>query len=608
MRDVLEDNENMGVFKKLSIKIQLFLLISCIIAVVLFVIYFIYNRTSGIVTNTNKDYTNKIIYQIKNNISSNCNVIDRISYSVVYNKVVQQYLLESDAAIKYSLYDKLINFLSNMIEIKDGIIDIAFISEEGNSFDMNGFSDICGEIGDIPFMDNKTPYYTGLMSYEEGGRIKNCIIACSNVVSVEKGRQYGQKIGTVYIVLAPNAIISEDYDKENDVGSYIYLMDRNRNILFNGRNAALEAELVNTDDHQQKQINIPEGKLGKTDNMIQLQEIEQLEGWIVCITPMQVLLKEVEIIKKLGITVLLLALTLIAIPFRIIANNIIRPMKKFIAFMTEVKQGNLKNLKKRIHLEGYAEINAVAQEFNSMLDEIDSLTRRLVETNSMLYKAELENKQSELAFLRSQINPHFLYNTFESFKGMASAKGVPEIKQMLTSLSNIFKYSVRSASLVLLREEIEIVKSYISIQQIRFCDRFDVFYEFEEDILDYKIPKMILQPIVENSVFHGLEPKLEKGHLWIGGRKTVEDELIVWVRDDGIGLTSGSLRNLSDKLNDNSEKTGEQENSNYSVGLKNVSNRIKLMYGKEYGIEIASIQGEYTQVLVRIPVGGSNDF
>lgn len=154
--------------------------------------------------------------------------------------------------------------------------------------------------------------------------------------------------------------------------------------------------------------------------------------------------------------------------------------------MNEIKLGKPKSLQKRINLQGYAEIIVMANEFNEMLDEVDELTHRLLESNTRLYEAELVKKQSELAYLQSQINPHFLYNTLESIKGIAADEGVDKIYNMTKALALVFRYSIKGTDMVPLREELTIIKSFIFIQKIRFGNRFEVKYRFPEAILECK--------------------------------------------------------------------------------------------------------------------------
>lgn len=257
-------------------------------------------------------------------------------------------------------------------------------------------------------------------------------------------------------------------------------------------------------------------------------------------------------------------------------------------------------LKERIDLSGYAEISMVATKFNQMMDQIDELTEDLIESNSQLYESEISKQRAEMAFLNSQINPHFLYNTLECIQGIAANKGVHEIKDMTAALSQIFRYSIKGGEEVSVREEFGIVERYLLIQKIRFEDRFDVIYEVDEQLLDYKIKKMLLQPIVENAVFHGLELMMERGLLHIQLCILEEKKLLMKIVDNGMGIKEERLLHIRKELDD-VEKREE------AIGLINVHKRIVLAYGKGYGLQIESEENKGTVVTLLLPwLGGDN--
>ena len=187
--------------------------------------------------------------------------------------------------------------------------------------------------------------------------------------------------------------------------------------------------------------------------------------------PRSELLSGIEDIRKQAFLIFFIAVLLLTVPFLAVINNILQPLKKLMQLMNEIKLGKLKHLKKRIRLQGYAEIIVVANNFNQMLDEIDDLTHRLLDSRTRLYESELVKKQSELAYLQSQINPHFLYNTLESIKGIAAEEGADTIFNMTKALALVFRYSIKGTDMVPLREELKIIESYIYIQKIRFGNR-----------------------------------------------------------------------------------------------------------------------------------------
>ena len=215
----------------------------------------------------------------------------------------------------------------------------------------------------------------------------------------------------------------------------------------------------------------------------------------------------------------------------------------------------------------------------------------------------LPDKHSELLALQNQINPHFLYNTLDSIRGQALIDGVDEIADMTEALSAFFRYSIsRRGNLVRLCEEIKNVDNYMKIQQFRFEDKYilEKHLDCSEEELNIYVPKMILQPLVENAIFHGLEEIEEQGRIILRIVST-ENKLRIIVEDDGTGMPDSRVRKLNRQFR-NPENGGESSSAqNSGIALKNVNERIQLYFGMEYGLYIRSVAGIGTQVEILIP-------
>lgn len=219
------------------------------------------------------------------------------------------------------------------------------------------------------------------------------------------------------------------------------------------------------------------------------------------------------------------------------------------------------------------------------------------------FTALLLVKQAELNALQTQINPHFLYNTLDSIRGVALKEGQKNIANMTKALSGLFRYSIsKKDSLSTLREEIKHVQNYMTIQQLRFPGKFlfitDIDIKEDANILDYCVPKLTIQPIVENSVFHGLEKKLGPGKVSISAYITSK-RMVLTIEDDGIGIEPEKLKKINDRLLD---KKDDDKNHKASIGLSNVNERIKLFFGDEYGLKVISTQNIGTSVVMDVPL------
>mgnify|MGYP005866721765 FL=1 len=230
---------------------------------------------------------------------------------------------------------------------------------------------------------------------------------------------------------------------------------------------------------------------------------------------------------------------------------------------------------------------------------------------ALLDKSELvtvSKKKSEYLALQNQINPHFLYNTLEGIRAEALIAGVDSIAEMTEALATYFRYTISQVNnLVTLEEELANVENYYYIQQFRFGSKLDLRIRYdcedEEEALMCQLPKLTLQPIVENSIYHGLEQKIGKGCLDI--KITMTDKhLIIMISDDGVGMEKGQVRAMNEKLRAlRLEEEEEEENGKRGgIAVKNVNNRIKLLFGEEYGIYIYSQLDVGTDVEITLPI------
>lgn len=215
-------------------------------------------------------------------------------------------------------------------------------------------------------------------------------------------------------------------------------------------------------------------------------------------------------------------------------------------------------------------------------------------------------KQAQYLALQNQINPHFLYNTLEGIRSEAVMAGMDDIADMTEALATFFRYTISKVeNLVTLEDELKNIENYYFIQQFRFGERINMEMEYDceskDEIRGLNLPKLILQPIVENAIFHGIERKLGKGHIRIKLQYTA-NRLIITVSDDGAGMEESKLKMLNEKLSTFSlENENTEKRQKGGIAIINVSNRIKLLFGEEYGIYIYSTLGAGTDVEITLP-------
>lgn len=246
----------------------------------------------------------------------------------------------------------------------------------------------------------------------------------------------------------------------------------------------------------------------------------------------------------------------------------------------------------RVPEEGNDEITLLGVQINEMIEHIEQL-------NSENVKRQLTMKNAEIKSLQNQINAHFMYNVLESIKMMAEIKEDYEISDAVTSLGQMFRYSMKwTSGLVELKEEIEYIQKYLNLLNLRFDYEIYLSLNIPHEFMDFQIPKMSLQPIVENSVYHGIEDMAEDTSIYI---KVYEDEekgiLNIEVSDAGKGISEDKLKEIKVNL----YLPHEDESSEHGRALRNVNERIQMFFGKEYGLDIFSKKGLFTKVVIQLP-------
>ena len=263
-----------------------------------------------------------------------------------------------------------------------------------------------------------------------------------------------------------------------------------------------------------------------------------------------------------------------------IAKNVIYPIQRLVDSMAEVQNGWLHRVSMNVNDD---EIGLLKNSYNAMLIEINQLIEELLQKEKTLRMAELDA-------LQEQMKPHFLYNTLDMIRYMALENRTDEVYNMLETLGNFYRRFLSKGSTDLsLGEEIEIVKSYLTLQRTRFEDIFTDEYEIEEGLSSIRVPRLILQPLVENSIYHGIRPKGEHGVIRVTVKRQ-EDFLFLSVYDNGIGMSAHQRELLF---------SGKDSRS---FGFQGTIERIRYSYKTEDVFEIHSVEGEYCEIILKLPL------
>ena len=270
-----------------------------------------------------------------------------------------------------------------------------------------------------------------------------------------------------------------------------------------------------------------------------------------------------------------------------IVRSITRPLEELVQVTSRIAKGDFEA--RAADKGGKDEIAALSDSVNDMARHLDIMVRQIKEDERRL-------RWQELRLLQEQINPHFLYNTLDTIVWLIEGGKYDDAEDMIMSLSAFFKLVLsRGREIITVREEEQHILSYLQIQRYRYSDLLSYEIVIDPALYPYGIPKMTLQPLVENALYHGIKHRRSLGRLIITGEMEDGNQMCFKVKDDGVGMSGEELRKLQEEV----QKPSSQTESGY--GMANVSERIRMNYGKPYGLSIDSVQGKGTVVTVRLP-------
>lgn len=329
-------------------------------------------------------------------------------------------------------------------------------------------------------------------------------------------------------------------------------------------------------------------EVGGENVIIACQPVKELNGYLMKI----VSLKEENTRLNRIRDIFLISISICLLIVMLLVNHIIKMMlKRLYKVVSTVQQVGNGNLKVCVPEGGRDEISELGHQINKMLLRLSELMEDSVTRERLI-------KEAEIKALQNQINAHFIYNILESVKMMAEIEEKYDISDALTSLGKLLRYSMKwNQYNVTVEQEIDYIKNYLALINLRFDYKIILSINISEDILKQTIPKMSLQPIIENAIYHGIEELAEDTTIYIKG--TLKgDFCVIEITDSGVGMSEEDVINLRRKIAGEIESKGTSGNG---LGLKNVQDRIKINFGKEYGIDVQSKEKCYTKVIVKIP-------
>jgi two-component system sensor histidine kinase YesM len=431
------------------------------------------------------------------------------------------------------------------------------------------------------------------------------------VVSIYRSIDYLQNghIGVLKVSMPANVFFPKMYGSVNDLEGQIFIIDSNEKIYTNESSNFITGKGLNNEYIKEEFIkNMKPGSNSFyiTNSKVRMvgvyTKIEAMDSYMLNVISIDSMLDYTSMIRNMFMAGTLILITILSIVTYFITSIILKRLYIIIQTMKTIQQGDFSV---EIPVRSNDEIGELAHHFRKMLRKINELIQEAVNKRAA-------TKEAELRALQTQIDSHFIYNTLENIKMMAEIEDQYAISDSLTSLGAMMRYNMKwNSEYTTLRDEINHIKNYLSLMNMRFDNRLKLSINVDEKLMEHDLLKMSLQPIVENTIKHGLREVFDEieGHITINAAshgKVLKIEVI----DNGVGMKVDELFLLNKKITDiptvkNNSKQNDTDNSTNNtstgIGLKNVNERIKLFYGDDYGIEVDSEINMYTKVIMTLP-------
>ncbi len=593
----------MTLYKKarlVPLKKQLLLIIVLFLTGLLLVTFITCDYYTRLHTRVLKNSTDLNVSQLSISVTEIYQTCNSIASSISYNYAIQEYLSADDASEEYAYYSIAYNQVTSMMGMSSYISDIAVIGASGPSIVVNGSLETYGKLADNIQTLSRSLSSCGCATIL-GSKCHILVMPVYDLNNVST-----VQIGYLFVAVDVQSLLTDNPVNDIDYLADTLLVDSRQNVIYG--DSSLYSSILPADGESTI-------KSGNTKLLVTQYPIEATDAVFYVLINLSQIEKEgrqIAVIQCICMAALFLVLSILVMCFYL---PLIRSLQKLTDFMKKASLSKGANYRNGITVSqgllGSTEIQDITDALNYMLAHIYQLNRTIFDNHTRIYEMELHNKKTEIAFLRSQINPHFLYNTLTMICGMASAGMMQEVIDTVSALSHIFRYSIKGEEMVPLSEELEISHAYLEIQQYRFEDRFQVIYKIPDEALSYMLPKMLLQPIIENAIVHGLEPNPDYGMLEIGVSLCPEEEyFIIWVYDTGIGMSAEKRDSIRSALKSQSVHGSDTVMDSFrdmdsrhhdSIGLFNVNSRLLLYYGPDYSLILDSEENVGTKIQMRIP-------
>lgn len=516
------------------------------------------------------DLNDKILLQVEGKMEDFHDTLNHVATSMAYAPTTYDYFT-MDPVARVMVSEDLSEIFSNTVLLESDIAGIYLydtslnqIAAMGKAADNPDFVQSLKkqmEFGDIFYLNQAgVPFYTVYFPVYD---LNN--------------RQYGIQTGMCVMMMRTDNLSGLLEDSQATENTQVFLLDGNNQIIASRGNNGLEE--------------LDRSMMRSTDEFYVKVRSVRMDGWkVVSRIPESEMNSSMDDGKKFVTIAYVLAFALLILLVWFCYKRFVGPLHQVDLFIQKI----VDRPEERMEIGREDEIGTVVQSLNHMLDARQKMNQEIQESQRRMYEAEIAKKQLQVLAYRNQINPHFLYNTFECICSMALYYEVDDIAEITMALSKVFRFAVKGENIVSVEEEVSYIREYAKIIDYRFMGKIDVDIEMEDAVKEKRVIKLMLQPLVENAVFHGLEQKLEDGEVNVFIHMHGEDHIMFVVEDNGCGIEPARLVWMRDNLD--SRPTGQK-----GIGVANIYQRLKLFYGDDVVFQIESRQGEGTRITIIIP-------
>ena len=539
-------------------------------------------RSKQMTTQASEKLLGQVAVSLEDYLLSMRRISDAMYYDAIKDKDLATESLNSEINLLYEAHKD--NLISIALYYRNGdLITATPVSNEKDDLDVstqNWFTEAMEEPENLHF---STPHVQNLF-YDSSYRYP-WVISLSRAVNLTDS---GVPMMGVLLVDMDYSTIENMLDRINSDMSeqYVYLCSGSGDIIYHPKQMQIMNNIIT--ENSAEVATYGDGIHEDTYNGIKrtiIVNTVSYTGWkLVTVIPAKTYTMGLMNMRYFAIMTIFMALLALLVVNRLVARGISSPIVKLNDSIKDVENGNLQP---DVYIGGSSEIRHLGMTLKTNFEQIDNLMKTTL-------RQQEEKRKNELDALQSQINPHFLYNTLDSIVWMIEGGKNVDAVFMITQLASLFRISLsRGKTIIPIKDEIKHARNYMNIQKVRYKNEFTVTFDIDEQINDYYTVKLIIQPILENAIYYGVEGMDGDGEIKVSGRIDGND-IYLEVEDNGIGIPKEQIELIM-------KEDAKAIHRGSGVGIANVDKRIRLRFGDEYGISIDSEPDEGTKVTIHIP-------